>query len=365
MFKTRILAAILAGFAAVAGAEQREFDFSTVAEGKPPPGFVSLSTGGEPARWMVVSEKVPPLLAPLESQAAANNTARSALTVQSFSMGERQFPVLLYTNEIFSDFTFVTRFKISGGIVEPCAGIVFRAQDQNNYYVLRASTEGNLLWYKVVNGQSYDNLGIGVKLPMEKDTWRELRVECNGSQIRCFLDGRLAIPPARPGAPTNELAINDTTFTHGKVGFWSKADTKCFFVDAHVQYTPHVPYLQVVINNITKKYPKLLGLKVYAVNNKDSGMPTVIGAMQDRDFGAPGTKTEADVILRGSIYYLKKDGTVEITLPLRDRNGDIAAALKVKMKAFKGETESTAVARAVIVKKAIEEQIASLQNING
>ena len=365
MFKTCALAVILATLAPVAFADQREFDFSTVKIGQSPPRFQSLATGGEPAQWMVVSEKVPPLLAPLETLAAANNTERSVLTVQSFDMGDRQFPVLLYTNEIFSDFTLVTRFKIGGGIVEPCAGVVFRAQDQSNYYVVRASTEGNLLWYKVVGGHSYDNLGIGVKMPIARDTWRELKVECSGSQFRCYLDGKLALPPGRPGAPTNGLAIDDTTFSHGKVGFWSKADTKCYFVDAHVQYTPRVPYLQVVINNIIKKYPKLLGLRVYANNDKKAGPPTIIGAMNDSDFGAPGTKAEADVIARGSIYYLKVDGTVEITLPLRDRNGDIAAALKVKLKSFKGETQTTAVSRALIVKKALEEQIGNLENING
>jgi hypothetical protein len=318
---------------------------------------------GQPAPWKVVDEQVSPMLAPIETNAPGNTAQRAVLSVQSFNLAEDHFPVLLFTNEIFSDFTLTTRFKIAGGIVEPSAGVVFRAQDQSNYYVVRASAEGNLLWYKVVGGQSHQALGIGVKVPMAKNVWRELRVECAGSQIRCYLDGKLAIPPARPGSPTNALAINDTTFSHGTVGFWTKADSKCYFVDARVEYTPRVPYVQVVINNITKKYPRLLGLKVYA--NKNPGLPVVIGCMNEHDLGAAGTKAEADVIERGSIYYLKADGAVEITLPLRDRNGDIAAALKVKMKSFRGETQSTAVARATLVKKAVEEQIETMQDING
>jgi hypothetical protein len=78
------------------------------------------------------------------------------------------------------------------------AGVVLRAQDENNYYVVRASTEGNLLWYRVVGGKSYDMLGIGVKIRVPKDVWQELRVECKGSQTRCFLEGKLVIPPAWP-----------------------------------------------------------------------------------------------------------------------------------------------------------------------
>jgi len=359
-----ILVIFIAGIAVGVSAAQIEFDFSKDTVDQQPPGFVSFVTGGgEPGRWKVVEEKVPPILAPIEPNAPGNTAVRAVLSVQSFNVGEDQCPVLLFTNEIFNDFTLTTRIKISGGIVDPSAGVVFRAQDQNNYYVVRASTEGNLLWYKVVGGQSYQSGGIGVKVPIAKDVWRELRIECAGDQIRCYLDGRLAIPPARAGAPTNDLAINDTTFSHGRVGFWSKADSKCYFVDARVQYSPHVPYVQVVINNIVKKYPHLLGLKVYA--NKNPGQPVIIGDMDEHELGAAGTKTEADVIERGSIYYLKDRKSVEITLPLRDRNGDIAAALKVKMKSFPGETESNAVARALLVKKAIEEQIETMRDING
>jgi hypothetical protein len=356
---------IAAGFAWAASAAQIEFDFSKDALDQSPPGFASLVTGpGLPGPWKIVREPVPPLLAPLESDAPVNTTERFVLGVQSFNLAPNHNPVLLFTNEIFNDFTFTSRFKISGGIIEPSAGLVFRAQDQSNYYVVRASTEGNLLWYKVVNGQSYESLGIGVLLPIARDTWRELRIECQGSRFRCYLDGRLAIPPARPGSPTNDLAINDTTFARGKVGFWTKADSKCRFVDARVQYAPQVPYVQVVIHNVIKKFPSLLGLRVYALKN--GGPPVVIGDMNEKGLGEAGTKVEQNVIENAAIYYMnvRKERAVEITLALRDRNGDIAGALKIRMKSFRGETQSTAVTRAVLIKKYFEQQIET-QDING
>lgn len=357
-------ALVLAGIAFGVSAAQIEFDFSNNKPGDMPPGFINAVTGpGKPGAWKIERLPVPPLMAPLEPGAASHNTERSVLAIQSYNLAPEHSPLLLFSNEIFSDFTFTTRFKISGGIVDPCAGIAFRAQDPSNYYVLRASTEGNLLWYRVINGKSYENLGVGVRLAMDKDVWRELKVVCNGSGIRCFLDGHLAIPPAQPGAPTDGLAINDTTFARGMVGFWTKADTKCYFVDARVEYTPRVPYVQVAINNIARKYPHLLGLKVYA--DKNAGQPVVIGAMDTKLIGVAGGKVEQDVIDRGSIFYLKESKSVEITLPLRDRNGDIEGALAVKMKTFRGETESTAVSRATIVKKAFEEQVGTLPDING
>jgi hypothetical protein len=132
-------------------------------------------------------------------------------------------------------------------------------------------------------------------------------------------------------------------------------------VDANVKYTPRVPYVQTVIANIVKKYPQLLGLRVYAATK--TALPSVIGDMDERGVGAAGTKAEADVLERGSIYYLKVDKTVEITLPLRDRNGDIVAEVAIKLKTFHGETQATAVDRATIVKKAFEQQIENMEDL--
>jgi hypothetical protein len=359
----QIAAVLIAGWALGVSADQYEFDFSKDTIDQRPRGFASEVTGpGAPASWKVVNESVPPLLASLESTAPANTTQRPVLAVQSYNFTPEHCPVLLCTNEIFDDFTLTTRFKISGGVVEPSAGLVFRAKDGNNYYALRASTEGNLLWYKVVDGHAYENLGIGVRVPIAKNAWRELRVVCLGSQMRCFLDGRLVIPPVKPGAPTDDVAINDTTFARGFVGFWTKADTKCSFVDARVVYSPRVPYVQVVIHNVLKEYPSLLGLKVYA--DKMAGQPVIIGDVDEKELGRAGTKTEQDVIDRASVYYLKDGKAVEVTMPLRDRNGDVAAAVKIRMKSFRGETQNTAITHATLIRKYFEQQIAA-QDIKG
>ncbi|MGA2177174.1 MAG: family 16 glycoside hydrolase [Verrucomicrobiota bacterium] len=361
MLKLCLLSVLAAG-ALGAPAAEMQFDWSRETPGQCPPGFASLVTGpGKPANWTVFEEPVPPTLAPLTPLASNSIAKRSVLAVQSLDLAQDHCPLLLLTNEVFYDFTLTTRFKIAGGLIDPEAGVVFRAQDQSNYYVVRASTEGNLLWYRVVDGKRYEALGIGVKVAVPKDAWQELRVECAGSQTRCYLNGSLVIPPAQPGAPTNALAVNDTTFASGKIGFWTRADSKCYFVDTRVHYTPKVPFVQMVVAEIDKKYPRLLGLRIYA--DKTPGAPVVVGARDPHDLGAAGTSYEQDVIDRGSTYYLKLKGAVEVTVPLRDHNGDVVAALKTRMKSFPGETQDTAVARAVIVKKAIQERIATLQDM--
>jgi hypothetical protein len=359
------LLSIFVGLVSSANAALINFDFSKNTPGQMPPGFASLVTGeGKPASWSVVEESVPPTLAPLVDKARATVANLPVLAVRSLDVHKDHYPLLLFTNENFDDFTLTTRFKISGGVTDPMAGVVLRAQDANNYYIVRASTEGNLLWYRVVAGKAYDMLGIGIKISIPKDVWQELRVECAGSRTRCFLDGKLVIPPAKPGAPTNDLAINDTTFGGGMIGFWCKADTQCAFVDARVQYEPKVPFAEIVVGQIKKKYPRLLGLKIYANKEKEAGLPVLVGDLDKAALGTPGTKYDADVIERGIMYYLKDGKAVEVTLPLRNRNGDIAAALRTRMASFPGETQETAVARATIIKKAIEKQMENSQNIN-
>jgi hypothetical protein len=353
---------VFASVAVRAPADDLSFDFAKDTPGTTPHGFLSLVTGqGKPEQWKIVEEQVPPTMAAL-SPNATNIAFKPVLVVQAPDASPGHYVVLLYTNELFFDFTFTTRFRITGGRVDPSAGIVFRAQDDKNYYVLRASAEGNLLWYRVVGGKQYDMLGIGVKTPIPRDVWQELRVECAGSSTRCYLNGKLAIPPPKAGAPTNDLAINDTTFANGKVGFWTRADSKCFFVDSHVQYSPKVPFVQVVVEDVMRTFSKSLeNVKIYATNG--TGLPIIIGDPDHGELGATGTKFDGDTIQRGTIYYLKLSKAVEVTLPLRDRNGDIAAALKVRMKSFPGETQATAVSKATLVKKVIEERIGTMQGI--
>jgi hypothetical protein len=271
-------------------------------------------------------------------------------------------PILLFTNETFANFTLTTRFKIVSGTTAPEAGIAFRLQDENNYYVLRASTRGNLLWYRVVRGIRYDGQGIGVQVPVPQDEWQDLRLECAGNSIRGFLNGKLLIPPVRAGDPTNDVAVNDSTFAAGKTGFWTAGDTVAYFADTRIEYTARVPLIQTVVADVMKKNSRLLGLKVYAVKN--SPAPVVVADGKDHDLGSPGGKTEADVIANGRIFYLKQTGYVEVTQPLRDRNGDVIAALKTTMTTFRGETSDTAVARATQIKLAVESGLAILQDIN-
>jgi len=369
-----VLLCCLCGAALVASGAEYKFDFGQYQAGRIPPGFASLVSGpGKPGDWKVMDEIVPSAMSPILTN-MANTLAFAKHTVLAGSSPDTaasHSPILLFTNETFANFTLTTRLKIVSGTTAPEAGIAFRVQDEKNYYVIRASTAGNeavhgsLLWYRVVNGVRYDSQGIGVLVPIPPGEWRELRVECLGNTIRAFLNGKQMIPPVPASAPTNDAElprINDSTFAIGKTGFWTAGDTTAYFADTRIDYTARVPKIQTVIAEVMKKNSRLLGLKVYALKN--SPIPVVVADGKEDDLGAPGGKTEEDVIANGRIFYLKQDGSVEVTQPLRDRNGEVIAAIKTTMRSFLGETTAIAVSRATQIKKDVESGLSILQDIN-
>lgn len=70
------------------------------------------------------------------------------------------------------------------------------------------------------------------------------------------------------------------------------------------------------------------------------------------------------MLANGKVYYLKETRYVEVTQPLRDRNGEVIAALKTTLTTFRGETQADALARATAVKKDVESGLAALQDIS-
>ena len=329
---------------AVFGAEIK-IDFSSFAEGSSPTNFHrALAGGGQPGEWKILMDEVPPLLTPL-SDKALDVTRRAVLAQTSTDMADERFPMLIYDGEIFKDFNFTTRFKIISGAVEQMAGIVFRFQNASNFYVVRASALGhNVRFYKVVDGIRADP--IGPLLEITNGVWHTLSVGCVGNQITFWFDGRLVMPP-----------LQDNTFAVGKVGFWTKSDAVSYFSDPVIDYTPRIPMAQTLVKDIMKKEPRILGLRIYALN--DQGQPHIIGSKDENEVGQPGTDAEKNAITGSAISYGRERGVDTIVLPFRDRNGDPMAAVRLKLKSFIGESQQNALIRANMVVKSMQTEITS------
>ena len=332
-------------------AAEHRFDFANVHENQTPPGFLSAVTGeGKPGDWRVIMDDVPPLMQPI-SQAAPSVAKQAVLAQLAQDPADEHFPLLIYQGETLDDFTLTTRFKTVKGVQERMAGIAFRIQNTTNYYVVRASSLGNnVRFYKVVNGGRQPLVGPDVPVP--SDTWHELKVECKGINIQCSFDGKEVI----------NVADKLNPFMSGKIAFWTKSDSVSYFADARLTYKPHEPPAQVMVREVLKKYPRLLGLQVYVLGNEPT-TTRLLASSKTNELNRVGGRVEQDVIEQGTPYYGKEKEFVSVVLPLRDRNGDPVAAVRVIMKTFAGQTEQNAFARAQPVVLDLQGRFKSLQDL--
>lgn len=331
---------------------ERVLNFGDYPLDSTPSNFVSAVGGqGKPGTWHIILDDAPSAMPGRGSNGPAL-TKQSVLAQLDRSQIANHFPMLVLNDDSFSDFSFTTRFKIVAGDIARMAGIVFRYQDDKNYYVLMASARDNHFWFfKMVNGQRGPL--IGPQVPIPENEWHQMTVQCEGDHIHCLLDGKEIIPMA-----------TDSSFLSGKVGFWTMADSSSYFTDAKVSYTPREVLAQTLVNDALTKFSKLVNLKIFATRPGGSGL-VVVASGDQKQLGEPGGKVEKDVVDNGKSYYGKdkKAGTVTLTVPLRDRNGDSIAAIAVTMKTFAGETEDTAAMRSQSIVQTIEPRVTSLEDL--
>jgi hypothetical protein len=135
--------------------------------------------------------------------------------------GYADYPALSLNDKVYGDVAVSTLFKPVSGNSDRAAGIVFRIQDKDNYYILRANAlEDNVNIYKYVGGWRRAIQEGSAKVP--SGTWLELRVEVKGNHIRGFLNGKQVVE------------ATDDTFKAGKIGLWTKADSVTCFDNVQV-----------------------------------------------------------------------------------------------------------------------------------
>lgn len=322
----------------VAGAVELTLDFGSPDAEVTPPGFTSVVVGeGGSGLWRAVRETTP------------EATNQVVLAQLSADVKDERFPILVYDGASFDDFTLTTRFKMVEGVAEQMAGVVFRYQDEKSFYVVRASALGrNLRFYKVVGGLR--SQPIGPNLPIEKGVWYALKVQCQKSKIRIWLNDQPVIPE-----------LTDTSFANGKIGFWTKSDSMSRFADTRIEYTPKEPRVQATLRSTLKKYSRLVGLKIYALDV--AGTPRIVASNQEDEVGQAGGASEIGAITKGEVFYGKDAKTVAVIQPLRDRNGEPMAAIRVILKSFPGQTEQAILQRALPIVREVQQQALSLDDL--
>jgi hypothetical protein len=141
--------------------------------------------------------------------------------------GGADYPVALNRKARLPDGAVEVRFKAVAGQKDQAGGVVWRARDEQNYYICRANAlENNVVLYKVEGGKrrALDIVGrtggYGVDTPVALGSWHTLRVEFAGPLFRVWFNGK------------ELFAVRDETFQEaGMAGLWTKADSETLFDD--------------------------------------------------------------------------------------------------------------------------------------
>jgi hypothetical protein len=173
--------------------------------GSPPAGFVfGAAEKGASGKWVL--------------RPAAKGTEKGMVLVQEDKTDDR-YAVAIAGTDAFQDVKVSARIKTEAGGYQ-AAGIAWRVQDPDNYYVARINPdEENVNLFVFVGGKRRKLAGIPTKA-LKAGSWHTLAVEHVGSAITVSVDGKKLIE------------AKDATYAQpGKVGLWVKDDTVAQFDD--------------------------------------------------------------------------------------------------------------------------------------
>ena len=151
-------------------------DFDDGAAGRPPQGWTLAATGKGQPKWTIEPEATAP--------------SKPNVLKQS---GTATFPVALKNGTAIRDGFVEVKFKAIDGAEDRAAGLIWRAKDADNYYVVRAN--------------ALEGLSLA-------------GARCEGTRFTVIYNGK----------PLFE--VDDATLTNaGMIGLWTKADSVTAFDD--------------------------------------------------------------------------------------------------------------------------------------
>jgi len=135
---------------------------------------------------------------------------------------EHAYKTVLINGTTASSLELSVSFLPIDGKADMGGGLIWRATDDRNYYLIRANPlEQNIRIYRVVKGvrqmlKNFDQI-IDVR------QWHTLRVITNGCRVQVFFDEKQVFD------------LCDQTFSTGRVGLWTKSDAVTYFDDLNLR----------------------------------------------------------------------------------------------------------------------------------
>jgi hypothetical protein len=178
--------------------------------GKAPAGFeFAVTARKQPGQWFIVKDGDNQVLAQVDRDKTP-----------------RRFAMALVKNATYRDVKISVKAKPVAGEIERVAGLVWRYQDADHYYVARWNVD-SVRVDRVVNGERQLLTPRELPITLPAKTWHTLTVEHRGEHIKVFL------------GPQQVFEGRDPTYTKaGRIGVWIKADSLTYFDDLTAEELP-------------------------------------------------------------------------------------------------------------------------------
>lgn len=192
---------------------QNSWDFENVSVGQLPEGWKVEGTNqrGPLATWKVIDDDSAPSGKRILALTSPNHDSGSTFNI-------------CWTDAIsFLNGEIEVRFKANTGEEDQGGGVIWRAQNKNNYYIARYNPlEDNFRIYYVKAGVRRRVGSARHRLPV--GVWHKMKITHQGDRIEGYLNG------------WKLLEVTDRTITGaGGFGLWTKADAATSFDDLSIE----------------------------------------------------------------------------------------------------------------------------------
>ena len=201
--------------------------------------FVDETVGGEPKSfagvvgvWRIEADKDKKVLS-VDGRQWKEGQAAAGLADKARALYGERYAEFLDRVQSFAYFPYAVakdvpdfrngeisvRFEGLSGRIDQGAGILFNLKTNGDYLTLRANClENNLVLWKFERGRR-SSVRSTRNAPAASREWHELKVRISGAKVEGYLDGKLYLEHVLP-APVS-----------GRIGLWSKADSRMYFAD--------------------------------------------------------------------------------------------------------------------------------------
>jgi len=185
----------------------------------PPFWTATANRPAEQSRWEVLRDATAP-------------SRPNVLVKEAGNAGDSEFSMAVFDKVLCRDGDLSVKFKIENGSRRvKTAGIVWRYQDQKNYYLLHFSVdEKNIVLFRVENGQAHPIPitggkpgAFGVTHDLRVGQWYVAKVSFRGPNIKVLFGNRQLFD-----------AVDDSLPGTGKTGLWTRGGTEASFDDFRI-----------------------------------------------------------------------------------------------------------------------------------